>query len=34
MPLGICLAERGDVEGHWLTLTGSLERRAEAEAGS
>ena len=26
------LAERGDVEGHWLTLTGSPERRAEAEA--
>lgn len=26
------LAERGKVEGHWLTLTGSSERRAEAEA--
>ena len=26
------LAERGKVEGHWLTLTGSPERRAEAEA--
>lgn len=26
------LAERGGVEGHWLTLTGSPERRAEAEA--
>jgi LmbE family N-acetylglucosaminyl deacetylase len=26
------LAERGDVEGHWLTFTGSLDRRAEAEA--
>ena len=26
------LAERGAVEGHWLTLTGSPERRAEAEA--
>ena len=26
------LAERGKVEGHWLTLTGSPDRRAEAEA--
>ena len=28
----LALAERGSVEGHWLTLTGSAERRAEAEA--
>ena len=28
----LALAERGAVEGHWLTLTGSAERRAEAEA--
>ena len=28
----LALAERGAVEGHWLTLTGSNERRAEAEA--
>jgi LmbE family N-acetylglucosaminyl deacetylase len=28
----LVLAERGAVEGHWLTLTGSHERRAEAEA--
>jgi LmbE family N-acetylglucosaminyl deacetylase len=28
----LVLAERGGVEGHWLTLTGSPERRAEAEA--
>ena len=28
----LALAERGAVEGHWLTLTGSPERRAEAEA--
>jgi len=28
----LALAERGAVEGHWLTLTGSTERRAEAEA--
>jgi LmbE family N-acetylglucosaminyl deacetylase len=27
----LALAERGTVEGHWLTLTGSTERRAEAE---
>ncbi len=27
----LALAERGAVEGHWLTLTGSPERRAEAE---
>jgi LmbE family N-acetylglucosaminyl deacetylase len=27
----LALAERGKVEGHWLTLTGSPERRAEAE---
>jgi LmbE family N-acetylglucosaminyl deacetylase len=27
----LALAERGSVEGHWLTLTGSPERRAEAE---
>jgi LmbE family N-acetylglucosaminyl deacetylase len=26
------LAERGGVQGHWLTLTGSPEQRAEAEA--
>jgi LmbE family N-acetylglucosaminyl deacetylase len=26
------LAERDSIEGHWLTLTGSPERRAEAEA--
>ena len=26
------LSERGKVEGHWLTLTGSPDRRAEAEA--
>lgn len=26
------LAERGKVEGHWLTLTGSPDRRTEAEA--
>ena len=26
------LAERGDVRGHWLTFTGSPDRRAEAEA--
>jgi LmbE family N-acetylglucosaminyl deacetylase len=28
----LALAERGAAEGHWLTLTGSPERRAEAEA--
>ena len=28
----LSLAERGEVEGHWLTLTGSPDRRAEAEA--
>ena len=28
----LALAERGGVEGHWLTLTGSPERRVEAEA--
>jgi LmbE family N-acetylglucosaminyl deacetylase len=28
----LALAERGSVEGHWLTLTGSPQRRAEAEA--
>jgi LmbE family N-acetylglucosaminyl deacetylase len=28
----LALAERGSVEGHWLTLTGSQERRTEAEA--
>src|SRR6187200_1001319 len=28
----LALAERGAVEGHWLTLTGSPERRVEAEA--
>ena len=28
----LALAERGKVEGHWLTLTGSSDRRAEAEA--
>jgi LmbE family N-acetylglucosaminyl deacetylase len=28
----LALAERGAVEGHWLTLTGSPERRGEAEA--
>jgi LmbE family N-acetylglucosaminyl deacetylase len=28
----LSLAERGGVRGHWLTLTGSPERRAEAEA--
>jgi LmbE family N-acetylglucosaminyl deacetylase len=28
----LALAERGNVEGHWLTLTGSLERRAEAKS--
>jgi LmbE family N-acetylglucosaminyl deacetylase len=28
----LTFAERGKVEGHWLTLTGSAERRAEAEA--
>jgi LmbE family N-acetylglucosaminyl deacetylase len=28
----LALAEREAVEGHWLTLTGSPERRAEAEA--
>jgi LmbE family N-acetylglucosaminyl deacetylase len=28
----LALAERGTVEGHWLTMTGSPERRAEAEA--
>src|SRR5215213_2391446 len=27
----LALAERGDVEGYWLTLTGSQERRIEAE---
>jgi LmbE family N-acetylglucosaminyl deacetylase len=27
----LALAERGAVEGHWLTLTGSPDRRAEAE---
>ncbi|MFL4990506.1 MAG: PIG-L family deacetylase, partial [Microvirga sp.] len=26
------LADRGAVAGHWLTLTGSPERRAEAES--
>ncbi|HEY6811425.1 MAG TPA: PIG-L family deacetylase [Propionibacteriaceae bacterium] len=30
----LALAERGDVEGHWLTLTGSPERRAEAKSAS
>ena len=28
----LALAERGDVDGHWLTLTGSPERRAEAKS--
>ena len=28
----LSLAERGKVEGHWLTLTGSGDRRLEAEA--
>ena len=28
----LALAERGYVEGHWLTLTGSPERRAEAKS--
>ena len=28
----LALAERGHVEGHWLTLTGSPERRAEAKS--
>jgi LmbE family N-acetylglucosaminyl deacetylase len=28
----LALAERGAVEGHWLTLTGSPERHGEAEA--
>ena len=28
----LALAERGDVEGHWLTLTSSPERRAEAKS--
>jgi LmbE family N-acetylglucosaminyl deacetylase len=28
----LALAERGDVEGHWLTLTGSPERRVEAKS--
>jgi LmbE family N-acetylglucosaminyl deacetylase len=28
----LALAERGNVEGHWLTLTGSAERRAEAKS--
>jgi LmbE family N-acetylglucosaminyl deacetylase len=28
----LALAERGEVEGHWLTLTGSPERRAEAKS--
>jgi LmbE family N-acetylglucosaminyl deacetylase len=28
----LALAERGTVQGNWLTLTGSPERRAEAEA--
>jgi LmbE family N-acetylglucosaminyl deacetylase len=28
----LALAERGSVAGHWLTLTGSPDRRAEAEA--
>jgi LmbE family N-acetylglucosaminyl deacetylase len=28
----LAFAERGKVEGHWLTLTGSAERHAEAEA--
>jgi LmbE family N-acetylglucosaminyl deacetylase len=28
----LALAERGGVEGHWLTLTGSPERRAEAKS--
>jgi LmbE family N-acetylglucosaminyl deacetylase len=28
----LALAKRGKVEGHWLTLTGSSERRGEAEA--
>jgi LmbE family N-acetylglucosaminyl deacetylase len=28
----LSLAERGDVEGHWLTLTGSTERQTEAKA--
>jgi LmbE family N-acetylglucosaminyl deacetylase len=27
----LALVERGAIEGHWLTLTGSPERRAEAE---
>ena len=28
----LALAERGGVEGHWLTMTGSPERRSEAKA--
>ena len=28
----LALGERGNVEGHWLTLTGSPERRAEAKS--
>jgi LmbE family N-acetylglucosaminyl deacetylase len=28
----LALAERGGVEGHWLTMTGSSERRSEAKA--
>jgi len=28
----LALAERGAVEGHWLTMTGSPDRRAEAKA--
>jgi LmbE family N-acetylglucosaminyl deacetylase len=28
----LALAERGSVEGHWLTMTGSPERRSEAKA--
>jgi LmbE family N-acetylglucosaminyl deacetylase len=28
----LALAERGNVEGHWVTLTGSPERRAEAKS--
>jgi LmbE family N-acetylglucosaminyl deacetylase len=30
----LALAERGGVEGHWLTMTGSPERRSEAKAGA
>jgi LmbE family N-acetylglucosaminyl deacetylase len=28
----LALAKRGKVKGHWLTMTGSSERRGEAEA--